>query len=90
MFVVTNMDRLARSTQHLLEIVEFLKGKGIALRILDFKRDRVDTHSPQGKLVLTIFAAFAFGAETLHASAAPATTEKARTKYSRFILTLSR
>jgi DNA invertase Pin-like site-specific DNA recombinase len=58
-FVVTKMDRLARSTQHLLEIVDGLEQKGIALRILDFKGDRVDTHSPQGKLILTMFAAFA-------------------------------
>jgi DNA invertase Pin-like site-specific DNA recombinase len=53
------MDRLARSTQHLLEIVQGLEDKDVALRILDFKGDRVDTHSPQGKLILTMFAAFA-------------------------------
>ncbi|SDR08990.1 Site-specific DNA recombinase [Rhizobiales bacterium GAS113] len=58
-FVVTKMDRLARSTQHLLEIVEGLERKRVALRILDFKGDRVDTHSAQGKLILTMFAAFA-------------------------------
>jgi DNA invertase Pin-like site-specific DNA recombinase len=58
-FVVTKMDRLARSTQHLLEIVEGLEKKAVALRILDFKGDRVDTRSPQGKLILTMFAAFA-------------------------------
>jgi DNA invertase Pin-like site-specific DNA recombinase len=57
--VVTKMDRLARSTQHLLEIVQSLEKKGVALRILDFKGDKVDTHSPQGKLILTMFAAFA-------------------------------
>jgi DNA invertase Pin-like site-specific DNA recombinase len=58
-FVVTKMDRLARSTQHLLEIVKGLERKGVALRLLDFKGHKVDTHSPQGKLVLTMFAAFA-------------------------------
>ena len=58
-FVVTKMDRLARSTQHLLEIVQGLEKKGVALRLLDFKGHKVDTHSPQGKLVLTMFAAFA-------------------------------
>jgi DNA invertase Pin-like site-specific DNA recombinase len=58
-FVVTKMDRLARSTQHLLQIVQGLEEKGVALRILDFKGDKVDTHSPQGKLILTMFAAFA-------------------------------
>jgi len=58
-FVVTKMDRLARSTQHLLEIVRRLEAKGVALRILDFQGDTVDTKSPQRKLILTVFAAFA-------------------------------
>jgi DNA invertase Pin-like site-specific DNA recombinase len=58
-FVVTKMDRLARSTQHLLEIVQKLEAKGVALRILDFRGERVDTKSPQGKVILTMFAAFA-------------------------------
>jgi len=56
---VTRMDRLARSTQHLLHIIEGLENKGVGLRILDFKGERVDTRSPQGKLILTMFAAFA-------------------------------
>jgi DNA invertase Pin-like site-specific DNA recombinase len=51
-FVVTTMDRLARSAQHLLEIVESLERKRVALRLLDFAGHRVDTHSRQGKLVL--------------------------------------
>jgi DNA invertase Pin-like site-specific DNA recombinase len=53
------MDRLARSTQHLLEIVQGLEKKDVALRILDFKGDKVDTHSPQGRPILNMFAAFA-------------------------------
>jgi DNA invertase Pin-like site-specific DNA recombinase len=57
--VVTRMDRLARSTQHLLEMVTKLEAKGVALRILDFKGEAVDTKSPQGKLILTMFSAFA-------------------------------
>src|ERR1700722_16274620 len=42
--VVTTMDRLARSAQHLLEIVEGLERKGVALRLLDFEGHKVDTH----------------------------------------------
>ena len=57
--VVTTMDRLARSAQHLLEIVEGLERKRVALRLLDFEGHKVDTNSRQGKLVLTMFAAFA-------------------------------
>jgi DNA invertase Pin-like site-specific DNA recombinase len=57
--VVTTMDRLARFSQHLLEIVMGLERKGVALRLLDFEGHKVDTRSRQGKLVLTMFAAFA-------------------------------
>lgn len=57
--VVTKLDRLARSTQHLLKIVEELEGKEVGLRILDFAGSEVDTKSPSGKLMLTMFAAMA-------------------------------
>ena len=48
--VVTKLDRLARSVMHLLQIVERLEAKGIALRILDLA---IDTATPMGKLMLT-------------------------------------
>jgi DNA invertase Pin-like site-specific DNA recombinase len=57
--VVTKLDRLARSTQHLLKIVEELEAKEVGLRILDFAGSEVDTKSPTGKLMLTMFAAMA-------------------------------
>ena len=57
--VVTKLDRLARSTRHLLEIVQLLEDGEIALRILDFGGDSVDTSGPSGKLLLTVFGAFA-------------------------------
>lgn len=53
------MDRLARSTQHLLNVVDRLHEKGVALRILDFGGTEIDTKSPSGKLTLTMFAAMA-------------------------------
>lgn len=49
--VVTKLDRLARSSQHLFEILETLTSKGAALRILDMG---IDTGTPTGKLMLTI------------------------------------
>ncbi|MEP4247678.1 recombinase family protein [Tateyamaria sp.] len=49
--VVTKLDRLARSSQHLLEILEALTSKGAALRILNMG---IDTGTPTGKLMLTI------------------------------------
>ncbi|UIY31190.1 recombinase family protein [Neorhizobium galegae] len=57
--VVTRLDRLARSTSHLLSLVERLDGKGVALRILDFGGGEVDTKSPSGRMLLTVFAAMA-------------------------------
>lgn len=57
--VVTRLDRLARSTAHLLAIVARLDAKQVALRILDFGGSAVDTQSPSGKMLLTMFAAVA-------------------------------
>lgn len=57
--MVTKMDRLARNVRQLLGIVEELEGQGVALRILDFNGDTVDTKTSTGKLMLTMFGAFA-------------------------------
>jgi len=57
--VVTRLDRLARSTADLLAIVARLEVKGVALRILDFGGTEVDTQSPTGRMLLTMFAAVA-------------------------------
>ncbi len=56
---VTKLDRLARSTPHLLEIVDLLETKGVHLQILDFGGGAVDTKTPTGKLMLTMFGAMA-------------------------------
>lgn len=57
--VVCKLDRLARSTADLLNIVTVLEGKGVALRILDFGGTDVDTQSATGRMLLTIMAAVA-------------------------------
>lgn len=57
--VVTRLDRLARSTTDLLGIVATLERKGVALRILDFGGSEVETRSPTGRMLLTMFAAVA-------------------------------
>tara|TARA_R110002020_G_scaffold475979_1_gene715309 strand:- start:1691 stop:2254 length:564 start_codon:yes stop_codon:yes gene_type:complete len=57
--VVTRLDRLARSTSDLLRIIDLLDSKGVALSILDFGGAAVDTKSPTGKLMLTMFGALA-------------------------------
>ncbi|MFG1301129.1 recombinase family protein [Xanthobacter sp. V3C-3] len=57
--VITKIDRLARSTIHLWEIVRDLDGKGVGLRVLNLGGEVVDTKSATGRLILTIFAGFA-------------------------------
>ena len=52
--VVTRLDRLARSTAHLLEIAERLRGADAGLKSL--AEPWADTTSPAGRMVLTIFA----------------------------------
>src|SRR3984957_17208914 len=60
--VVTRVDRLARSTVGLWDIVRRLEGAdegGVGLRVLNLGGETVDTKSATGKLILTIFAGFA-------------------------------
>jgi DNA invertase Pin-like site-specific DNA recombinase len=54
--VVTKLDRLARSTAHLLQIVERLEAKGASLRVLNLN---LDTSTPTGRLMLTMLGAIA-------------------------------
>jgi DNA invertase Pin-like site-specific DNA recombinase len=60
--VVTKVDRLARSTVGLWDIVKRLgavEDGGAGLRVLNLGGETVDTKSATGKLILTIFAGFA-------------------------------
>jgi DNA invertase Pin-like site-specific DNA recombinase len=57
--VVCKVDRLARSTVGLWNIVQGLDAKAVGLRILNLGGEVVDTKSATGKLILTIFAGFA-------------------------------
>ena len=60
--VVTKVDRLARSTVGLWEIVkrlEAVEDGGVGLCVLNLGGETVDTKSATGKLILTIFAGFA-------------------------------
>ena len=55
--IVTRLDRLARSTKDLLSISEQLQAVGAGLRSL--AEPWVDTTSPAGRMVLTVFAGIA-------------------------------
>lgn len=55
-FVVTKIDRLARSTRDLLNIADTLKAKGVHLCIMS---PAMDTASPMGAFIFTVFGALA-------------------------------
>ncbi|SHJ16177.1 Site-specific DNA recombinase [Malonomonas rubra DSM 5091] len=54
--VCCKLDRIARSTKHLLEVVDHLQQKNIAFRALNIN---LDTTTPTGKLMLTMLGAIA-------------------------------
>ena len=54
--VVSEFSRLARSTRDMLQIVQELTEKGVGLISL---KEKVDTDTPQGRFMLTVFAALA-------------------------------
>jgi predicted site-specific integrase-resolvase len=54
--VVWKLDRLGRSSQHLIESVNVLKEKGVGFRSL---QEAIDTQTSGGKLVFHIFSALA-------------------------------
>ena len=54
--VVNEYSRLARSTKDLLDIVDDLRKKGVELIS---QKEKLDTSTPQGKFMLTVFAGVA-------------------------------
>lgn len=55
-FVVTKLDRLARSMVDLMDITRRLEAKGVALRILAMN---LDTSTPTGKLMMNVLGSVA-------------------------------
>jgi len=54
--VITKLDRLARSTLHLHEIIEKLNNKGVGFKVLD---QSIDTTAKEGRLMFSILACIA-------------------------------
>ena len=54
--IVESISRFARSTKDLLNLIEELKAKNV--RFIS-KKETIDTDTPQGKFMLTVFAALA-------------------------------
>lgn len=57
--IVTTLDRLGRSTQHLLAFADQLRDRGAGLRVLNLGGGDVDTATPMGSMLFTIMAALA-------------------------------
>ena len=57
--VVTKLDRLARSVQHLGQIIERVNNADAALVVLDMGGAAVDTSSSTGKLILNVMSSVA-------------------------------
>lgn len=55
-FVVTKLDRLARSMAHLMDLLKIIEGKGASLRILSMS---LDTGTPTGRLMLNVLGSVA-------------------------------
>lgn len=55
-FIVTKLDRLARSVSHLCDIVDILDKKKASLRILNIN---LDSNTPTGKLMLNLLVSVA-------------------------------
>lgn len=54
--IVSDISRIARNTKDLLNIVNELNNRNIAFKSL---KETIDTETPQGKFMLTVFAAMA-------------------------------
>lgn len=57
--VVTTLDRLCRSTTHMLGLADDLQDRGVNLRVLNLGGEAVDTRTPTGRLLLTIMSGIA-------------------------------
>lgn len=57
--VVATLDRLGRSTAHMLKLSEELDSRGISLKVLNLGGGVVDTKTPMGKMMFTVMSALA-------------------------------
>lgn len=80
-FVITKIDRLARSAADLLSIVKDLQGKGVELRVLD---QSIDTSNAAGRAMLQMLGVFAEFETAIRAERQMDGIAKAREKGTKF------
>ncbi|WP_176056012.1 recombinase family protein [Brucella intermedia] len=80
-FIITKIDRLARSAADLLAIVKDLQGKGVELRVLD---QSIDTSNPAGRAMLQMLGVFAEFETAIRAERQADGIAKARAKGTKF------
>lgn len=57
--IVATLDRLGRSTAHMLKLSEQFTAQGVNLRVLNLGGGDVDTSTPMGKMMFTVMASLA-------------------------------
>lgn len=57
--VVATLDRLGRSTTHMLTLANELQERGISLKVLNLGGEAVDTSTPMGRMLFTVMVALA-------------------------------
>jgi len=57
--LVWKLDRLGRNLKHLITTIEELNNRGIGFKVLTGKGINIDTTTPAGKMIFSIFGAFA-------------------------------
>ncbi|HAG70867.1 MAG TPA: transposon DNA-invertase [Gammaproteobacteria bacterium] len=57
--VVWKLDRLGRSLQHLIKTVEELSASAVGFKVITGQGANIDTNSPSGKFIFSIFASLA-------------------------------
>jgi DNA invertase Pin-like site-specific DNA recombinase len=57
--VVWKLDRLGRDLKHLIQLIEDLRNKNIGLKVLAGAGAQIDTTTPNGRMVFSLFAVLA-------------------------------
>lgn len=57
--IVWSLDRLGRNLRHLINLIQELEDKGVSFKVLSGQGSGIDTGTPHGRMVISIFGALA-------------------------------